>query len=325
MRKQISIWALLITAGFGAGILAGRFYYGDVCLNNKFQFINKDLACGNYFVVKKHGYSELKTRLNYFIQEKVNKRELTDASVYFRDLNNGPTLGLNEHIEFAPASLLKLPIMMTYFFLAEDDPKLLEKTLKFRRLKEGELLHQEIVPKYSILENTSYTIRELLRYIIVYSDNNAYFTLVQYLNQKYSDGVPFFDMMRGLGIIQPKDFSDNNLTIKSYASIFIQLYHSSFFGKKETSEEVLAYLAGSDFKDGIVAGVPSGIPVAHKFGERETSDESLKQLHDCGIVYYPKNPYLLCVMTRGYDLDKLTIIIRAISKMFYEEFDLRKL
>jgi len=27
------------------------------------------------------------------------------------------------------------------------------------------------------------------------------------------------------------------------------------------------------------------------------------QLHDCGIVYYPETPYLLCVMTKGWNFE----------------------
>jgi beta-lactamase class A len=329
MQTQISKLLLLLLLFFAMGVWVERFGLVDLdlvfCSRGKFLYINKELACKNSLVVNKHGYGELKNKLEDFISKKVNENALLDISIYFRDLKNGPTLGLNEHTEFTPASLLKVPILLTYMSLAERDPELFEKTLKFRRLKEGDLLHQSIVPKNSIEENISYTIRELLRHMIVYSDNNAYFTLVQYLNQQYPDGGPFFDTMSGLGIVQPKDFADNNLTVKSYGSIFVQLYHSSFFEKKETSEETLALLTKSDFKDGIVAGVPSYIPVAHKFGERILKDKELKQFHDCGIVYYPKNPYLLCVMTRGHNIDQLTFTISAISKMFYEEFDSRKI
>ncbi len=324
-KKQLLICVPLILVVFGIGIWTGRVYYGSVCLSDKFHFINKDLACGDPYVVKKNAYGKLKNKVEDFIGQKIKEKTLSDASIYFRDLVDGPTLGINEHSEFAPASLLKVPLMVTYLSLAEDEPKFLEKTLKFRRLKEGNLLFQSIAPRDSIKENISYSIDDLLRYMIIYSDNNAYFTLVQYLNQTYPDGKPFFDTMRGLGIVQPKDFSENNITTKTYASIFVQLYTSSFFDKKETSEKALSILAESDFKNGIVAGVPPNILVVHKFGERELENERLKQFHDCGIVYYPKNPYLLCVMTRGYDTNALSGIIGEISKMVYEEFDSRKL
>jgi hypothetical protein len=64
--------------------------------------------------------------------------------------------------------------------------------------------------------------------------------------------------------------------------------------------------------------------VAHKFGERESRDlqgNTSYQLHDCGVVYYPKRPFLLCVMTKGTDSDVLTKVIQDISQSIYTSYD----
>jgi hypothetical protein len=45
------------------------------------------------------------------------------------------------------------------------------------------------------------------------------------------------------------------------------------------------------------------------------------QLHDCGIVYYPKRPYILCVMTRGEKMDVLPKVIKEISTEVYRNVD----
>ncbi len=42
------------------------------------------------------------------------------------------------------------------------------------------------------------------------------------------------------------------------------------------------------------------------------------EAHDCGIVYYPDSPYLLCVMTRGKDTGQLESIIGKISQITYQ-------
>lgn len=91
----------------------------------------------------------------------------------------------------------------------------------------------------------------------------------------------------------------------------------------EHSEKVLSLLAQSEFDQGTASGVPKDVRVANKFGERFIGNE--KQLHDCGIVYFPQNPYLLCVMTRGKDFHELAGVISAISQMVYEEIDSRRL
>jgi beta-lactamase class A len=70
----------------------------------------------------------------------------------------------------------------------------------------------------------------------------------------------------------------------------------------------------------LVAGVPAGIPVAHKFGETgQVGGE--RQLHDCGIVYYPNSPYILCIMTRGNNFEELPNIIKQISSEVYKHVD----
>lgn len=55
-----------------------------------------------------------------------------------------------------------------------------------------------------------------------------------------------------------------------------------------------------------------GIEVAHKFREREAGSD--QQLHDCVIVYYQPDPYILCVMTRRKDINDLAPVIQNISK-----------
>lgn len=87
------------------------------------------------------------------------------------------------------------------------------------------------------------------------------------------------------------------------------------------SKIALEILTQVDFRDGIVAGVPPGTVVAHKFGERRLAESDLVQLHECGIVYYPGQPYILCVMTRSRDLFKLTGVLKDVSGEVYREVD----
>jgi hypothetical protein len=162
--------------------------------------------------------------------------------------------------------------------------------------------------------------------MIKYSDNKAYYVLLDKLHLISPDRDLLKDTFVELGIVDPKDLLDNTISVKSYSSIFIQLFNSSYINNRKSSENVLSLLAESEWKNGLNAGVPVDINIAHKFGERFNFDgNGLDQLHDCGIVYYPENPYLLCVMTRGNDYGQLAKVINEISKMFYEEFDSRKI
>ena len=78
----------------------------------------------------------------------------------------------------------------------------------------------------------------------------------------------------------------------------------------------------TNFDPGVAGGVPNNISVADKFGEKvSTINSEEKQLHNCGIVYYPKHPYLICIMTRGDDFDRLAGVIKSISSFVYQEVD----
>ncbi len=316
----LSLFFLLI--GFGVGFVLDKGTHSR-CSAENFEHINPDLVCKLAPVVSKQGYSKLKADLEKFISDKKQEGIVSSVSIYFRDLHNGPTLGMNEYEKFSPASLLKLPLFLTYLNLSENNPAFLETKIGF---EEKNLTQKQYFPSAKIAQNnTPYTINTLLEYMIEYSDNNSYYALNQYLRQVSPNTDLLRETFLDLGIIDPQNFADQTLSVKSYGSIFVQLYHSSFFSKKELSEQALSLLSKSDFKEGITLGVPTELEIAHKFGERSDLPNNEKQLHDCGIVYYPKNPYLLCVMTRGTDFKQLSHIIGEISKMTYKEFDSRKI
>ena len=88
------------------------------------------------------------------------------------------------------------------------------------------------------------------------------------------------------------------------------------------SEESLNLLSQAAFKDGLVAQLPNNIKIAHKFGEHVVGQNGVAntiELHDCGIVYYPDHPYLICVMTKGTDITALAQLISNISLAAYQQ------
>jgi beta-lactamase class A len=237
-------------------------------------------------------------------------------AVYFRDLNNGPWFGINEETDFIPASLLKVPVMMTFFKEAETDPEILKKEYTYHAADKTPSVQQEIPPAKRLEDGKSYSVEDLLYRMIAYSDNLAQYVLMDHVNvdtlkQVFSD----FNLP-----LPNESKSPAQMNVKGYASFIRILFNGSYLGKAY-SEKALEFLADSQFKDGLVAGVPSGMIVAHKFGEREFADQDLKQLHDCGIVYYPNHPYLLCVMSRGRDLGNMADKIAQVSKFVYTQVD----
>lgn len=289
--------------------------------NKEYKFINIKIVCGEKDVIRKTGYIEIQEKVNDLIKTRRDAGAVTETAVYFRDLEHGPTFGINELASFAPASLLKLPLAFVYLRSAETHPELLKDKIKFTGANDNE--QQRIKPKESAMPNESYSIENLLGFMLAYSDNTSYDILERFLGDSPRRMSFRKETFQEIGLIEPKDLVEETITVRGYASLFRILYNVSFLNP-ELSEKALTWLAESDYKEGLVAGVPQGISVAHKFGERVIEPFGDKQLHDCGIVYYPGNPYLLCVMTKGNDWDGLTDTIATISKMVYEEVDSRR-
>lgn len=287
-----------------------------------YSYINPIFECGHKITIDKKEYSELRAKLESFVETKKSEGRASIIGIWFRDLEGGPTFGINERTDFVPASLLKLPLALTFLQLAEEDPGILRQNVTYQDTT-ASVPSQAFPPSDPILKNRVYTIQELIFHAIVHSDNVASQLLFDYLNTHFKD-KPLSQTYRDLGILEPgTDLNLNAVNTKEYGSIFRQLYNVSFLGKN-FSEILLSLLVQSEFRDGLRRGVPAGTVVANKFGERFLANGE-KQLHDCGIVYYPGNPYELCVMTRGNNFNDLSDIIGQISKEVYQEFDSRKL
>jgi beta-lactamase class A len=326
MKKfLITIILLLIVTNICAIFYAIRqTHYGQTSRSSEnYKWLNPRLAFIDEPIVSKVSYEVFKNNLTEIIERSIKEGRINRVAVFFRDLNDGPTFGINSNDYFIPASLLKVPLAITYLRLAEQNSALLDQRLVNNKSSSESML--EFPPAENLEEGKSYTIEDLLYRSIVYSDNISYLILSEYLQQFSPDRNLDAETFEDLGILDAwsSDPTKEDISVKSYASIFRILYNSSYLSKK-FSDKVLGYLVESEFNDGLRRGVPDAILVAHKFGERSVGDY-LHQLHDCGIVYYPQNPYLLCIMTEGDDFNALSEVIGIVSKAVYEEFDSRRL
>ncbi len=242
-----------------------------------------------------------------------SRDSVSEVAVYYRDLNNGPAFGIKENEEFFPASLLKVPILMSFLKHSENDRDFLLKKVDFNKDSIPDLATPVISPEVALENKHEYSVSALLEHMIMYSDNYAMEALYPLLPEK-----EYTELYERLGI-HGFDIGDSRttLTVVEYATFFRVLFNASYLSQ-DSSEKALELLTRSMFKDGIRAGVPSTIEVAHKFGERDLGD-GYYQLHDCGIVYIPKNPYLVCIMTRGTKQEDLKTAIKDISKFTYDQ------
>ncbi len=161
----------------------------------------------------------------------------------------------------------------------------------------------------------TYTIRQLLDRLTIYSDNNAKDLLHDNIDQNSVN-----DVFTDLGLQAPglQDTGDS-MSTKDYSLFFRVLYNATYLNK-EMSELALSILSHTKFNVGLQAGMPASTTIAHKFGHRAFStpvDGVTEELHDCGIVYESPDPYFICVMTKGWNVQDLESVIANISKTIH--------
>ena len=225
--------------------------------------------------------------------------------LYFEYLPTGTSIGVNEKEAFIPASLLKTPLAMGVFKLSESKKIMLDDYLTLREKHKdsnfGNYWKQNTGKKFRI--------DEVIKQLLIYSDNTAQNMLLDLVSTSVIEDV--FDSL-DIPKIRNEDLNPV-VTAKNYSSILRCLYLACYL-TKEDSNSLLTMLTKTIFKDKLPAGVSENIAVSHKIGVAESSSSSIYT--DCGIVYYPKRPYILCVMVEA-DEKTATKIISAISKIVY--------
>lgn len=259
--------------------------------------------------------SGLKQRISDIISRYKTSQDITNASFYLKRYDTGDWTCLNDEETYQPGSLFKVPVLITVLKMNEMRPGFLNKILTYDKKYDVNL--KVAYTTKAIQFGHSYTVKELLEYMIKYSDNNATILL-----ESNMDIAIFSKLFEDMGLKVPSATDTTYLiSVKQY-SFFMRAIYNAAYLSIENSEYAAELLTQSNFKDGIVKGLPAGIPVAHKFGESGYADQ--KQLHESAIVYLSGGPYLLTIMTKGKENQKLSQLIAEISQAVYLEMQNRE-
>lgn len=253
-------------------------------------------------------YFGLKNQITGFIQNNINTGNLNSASFYLIDLKQGDWVSYNDQEKYQPGSLMKVPVMITILKMVEKNPELLNKQIFYQQAFREDIL--PIFRDQTIQPGKYYTIRELLQHMIKYSDNAAATLLCLNLDSRdFEKTFTDFGFKKGnLNEAYP-------ITSVEFSDYMEMLYNAGYLTIKD-SEYAMELLSDCNFKKGMIAGLPDSVQVAHKFGE--SGDLSVKELHESGIIYLNDSPYLLTIMTKGPDINKLIPIVSSISSMIYQ-------
>lgn len=321
LKNKYSLFLVIVASvifGFFLCMMTWRTFNGNNC-TTKLEFIKPNIDCDSFDQTAEK-LSSLQDKLQVMILTMQKTGKIKRGSVFVRDLKTSRFAGVNETDTFYMASLLKTPLVIGGFKLAEVEPKILDQEIVYTGAPD--LYGDQIVKSNETMKvGTPYSIRELMRRSVVYSDNTASQMLFDFYPVEFLDRIL---QALGIQVTRPNGETENLITARSYSNVFRVLYNSSYL-TKEYSNEALSILTQTQFATGATSKLPKGTLVAHKFAERtmvtDSGQVASKQFHECGIVYAnkSKDPYIFCIMTEGNDYEVMEGVIADISLSIFEE------
>jgi len=221
-------------------------------------------------------YESLKKGLQEYIKTRPGK-----VSVYVKDIATGESFGIGEDEIHAAASTIKYPLILFIYEQAAQGKIDLEAKLTYT----PEYYAQGTGILQGGPDGGEYTIRELSRLSLVYSDNIAWKMLLGCVGDEAlteyekSLGAKATGMADGLYITTPEDMG-----------IYLERLLAFRQDHRELADEMLDYMENTAFPEGIPQNLPEDIPVAHKMGALND------KFHDVGIVF-GENPYIITIFT----------------------------
>lgn len=240
-----------------------------------------------------------------------------DIGILIKDLNGNREWSYQPDRLFPSASLIKVPIMAATFHkikeggLQLDTP--LQLTRKDRMSGSGRLKWQRA--------GATFTVRDLLFYMITESDNTAMRTLLNY------SGLAFYQQQfkemgllvtnieeQGLKLSSRPVLRENYTTAREMGDMLTQIYKGKMVNK-DASDTMLEMLKSLKHRERLARTLPPGWQIAHKTGLLR------RACHDAGIIYSPEGNYVLVVLTwKGPDYRSSKNYISKIGKITYRYF-----
>ncbi|HEY7500214.1 MAG TPA: serine hydrolase [Vicinamibacterales bacterium] len=263
------------------------------------------------------GSKKLETRLRAIIAASG-----AEVAVAFKTLDGRSETLIDPDRSFHAASTMKVPVMIELFkqsaagTISLDDPLPIRN--EFRSivdssaytLSEGADSDKLI---YAAIGKTL-TLRQLCEAMITVSSNFAANLLIEKLGVEHiratvtSLGADGMQVLRGVEDQKAFEKNLNNSTTARGLLVLFERLGSGTAVSPAADAAMIEVLKRQTFNDGIPAGLPKGIVVAHKTGN------ITRIHHDAGIVF-AKRPYVLVILVRGIqDIKKSAALMAAIAK-----------
>ncbi len=274
-------------------------------MNNVSEFNFPLLDPLRKFIPAENYITNIESLRNYLAD--LGRRYPDSITIYYENINSGSNISVNKDLRLFPASLSKLAQAILIVHKVEKGDLSFDQELKVI----PEDLSSGSGNLYQTIEGKSITVENLLKELLINSDNTA-----QNIFKRYLDFSDYADFQNTTGL---QDLYNENgfISAKEYTRILRVLYTSNFL-KPENSQKILEYMADSTFHDYLSQGIPEGVVFAHKYGE----NKDYNIFADSGIVYVPGKPYMISVIIKGKDSSPetrawATSLMKEISQRAY--------
>lgn len=206
--------------------------------------------------------------------------------IYFRDLKEGNSLGINEQEAIRAASSIKAPIVLYLFQQVANGAISLEEEIAYQA--QTDYSSGAGVIQFFAADGGRYSLGVLANLAITLSDNIAWHMLERRLG---IDNIANYLLSLGGTTVYPEG---QNISTAQDMGIYLQAILDFRTAQPELGERLLDYMSHTIWdQEGIPTGVPDRVRVAHKIG-------TVRQVaNDIGIIFLENRPYILAVMTDG--------------------------
>ncbi|MDR6998851.1 serine hydrolase [Neobacillus niacini] len=224
------------------------------------------------------------------------------VTLQYQDLITDDSLQIRGKTSGRAASTIKLPLTLYIMEQASKGKINLNQKLTYKRYHyyggSGVIQYQKV--------GTRYTIRDLVKKAIIYSDNIAFIMLKERVGQGN-----FIQYMKSLGgkYTYP---NGQNLTSSKDLTIYAKKLYQ-FSNKSKYGKELVGYLKKTIYNTTIPRGI-KGVSIAHKVG----MIPMYKVYNDVAIVYENKQPFTLAIMTKNISYEKSQRVIADLARIVYK-------
>jgi beta-lactamase class A len=248
-----------------------------------------------------------------------------EVAVAFRMLDGSAEMLIEPDKPFHAASTMKIPVMIELFRQVAAGQLPLDDRLtirnEFRSIVDGTPYALSVDDDsdrevYAAVGRTM-TLRQLCDLMITVSSNFATNLLIEKLGVENIRstvkrlGADGMQVLRGVEDDKAFQKGLNNSTTARGLMILLDKLANGRAVDPASDAKMVEILKRQKFNQGIPAGVPPGIAVAHKTG-------NITRIHHDAAVVYAQRPYVLVVLVGGIDEEKKSAaLIAAISRALY--------